>query len=528
MKLRIACAGVLAMMLAACSSGNPEAGLKAMHLEDGKSGSVTYASRTVSGGNVQLKDVILGGKDGDGLKAETLEFGGLDVTKDGKAVFQSLTLRNLTPQKSDPETTLKVDSLTLSKPNAVTAQYVAALFGPEPPKDAPPFDQWGWEKLSLNGFNLKANPNEDNGDGVKKAVGTINLSLKEISVSGVKNKIAAAALLSGLKGDIDMPSGGGAGNSFPIKGVLNWGDTKITNLRGAVFEAAIKAAQQSAEGKSDSADIQKLSNQVMATMGSPVDPGYDKLTSDPFTLNVSGVSFATSPISASVDRDSKGVATHVVTPRFTMTLSSNAAEGQLGQMVGGGLGMLGYQKVEIFAQSDAKFDPATDETRFTGYTLGLTDGFDLSFKGGFKGLSTVFAGLTKGATAAPGATAEPNVNAFKDFVLVDLDLTLADKSIFDRLLNLAATFGGGGTPEEMRAKAISSIAELKKDLAATGVDPVMGGEMLDAVSAFIKKPGTLHIVMKPPTPLKMGDITDSKKLDKKTLGFTATYTPPAK
>jgi hypothetical protein len=213
-----------------------------------------------------------------------------------------------------------------------------------------------------------------------------------------------------------------------------------------------------------------------------------------------------------------------VSPRATFSLATDASQGQLGQMVSMGLSMVDYQNLELYAEADASFDPATDTTRYSKYNLGLTEGFDLTMAGGFQGLQealvAVMTSLDQMSLGGIGAT--PDLSGLQSLKVVDLNLSLTDKSLVNRLLNLAPMMGGGD-PETMRNDLVNMLSSSGADLSGAGVDPAIAQEFTAAVAEFIKKPGTLTITMKPAQPAAL--MAEGAALTKDSLGLTVTHTP---
>jgi hypothetical protein len=121
----------------------------------------------------------------------------------------------------------------------------------------------------------------------------------------------------------------------------------------------------------------------------------------------------------------------------------------------------------------------------------------------------------------------PDLSALK---LVDLDLTLTDKSLVTFLLGLGANpmFGGAGDVEAFRADIVNQVTAMAAG-GLPGVDKSVASEFSTAVAAFIKQPGTLNIKLKPATPLALADSSGAPPATatKSSLGFSATFTPSA-
>lgn len=546
MKTWIVCASAL-MLAAACSSSKEaNAALEAMNLADGSSGLVHYASKSGFGDKITLKDVVVGPGQGEGLKAKSMVLDGLDVTADGKPLVTSITLNGITPEQAVPGLTFDLKSISITNASQPVAQFMASAFTKEGPGTPPPFEQWQFGKVSVNGLKVA-------GDlaAMGAGAGSFNVTLDEISASNLKDMIVGGAKFAGLKGDFNVPAEAGLG--IPLVGKFDFGAGDIKNIRGGIFQTAFQAGFDSAMNP---AAAQTLGADVMKAMTSPIDPGYDTLTWTPILIEVSGAKLTTSRIEQRVTRNGEGIATAVQSPRATLAFTADAAGGQVGQMAGVFMNMVGYPTVELYGSGDATFDPATDTTRYTNYNFGLTDGFDLQMKGGFQGVSKAVASLVSSlmsmgstlspitppevpavpgeptAPAEPSTPAEPpaptptmpDLSGLAELKVVDLDLTLTDKSIVQKIFNLAPMMGAPD-PAAMRNDIVTMLAGMGPDLAQAGIDPTLSNELMAAVADFVKQPGTLHIVLRPPAPVAVA--APGALLTKQSLGFTATHTPGA-
>ncbi|MDZ4761566.1 MAG: hypothetical protein SGJ21_10880 [Alphaproteobacteria bacterium] len=537
MKTWIVCASALALASACGSSKEATAALDAMNLTDGTSGLVKYASKSGSGDKVTLKDVVIGPGAGQGFKAKSLVLDGLGLTSDGKPMFRDLTLKDVSPEAETPGVTFNLATVSIRNPNEITAAFLASSLTQAGPATPPPFEQWSLDKISFNGLTITGDLAQ-----MGMGAGSFSVAMDEMSVASLKDTIFGSAILSGLKGTFDVPAEAGAG--FPVAGTFDFGKGEIKGLRGGLYATAFEAGFASGM---DPMAMQTINADMIAAMTSPIDPGFDTFNWSGMNIAASGVKLATSAIDQKATRNAQGVVTAVSSPRATVSFTANAADGQLGAMAGGALGMIGYETVELYGEGDATFDPATDTTRYTRYNFGMTDGFDIVMSGGFLGVQKALVSLMSGISSMGGApivepdfddetpdadapVVEPTLPAAPDFsgvgelTIVDLDLTLTDKSLVNRLLQLS-TMMGSPDPEALRTDIVNQIAALGADLSAAGVDPAVSSELLAAVSSFIKQPGTLSIKLKPATPLKLGDVSGPEQLTKTTLGFSATSAP---
>jgi hypothetical protein len=521
MKNWIACAAALALLAACGSSKEATAAMAAMQITDGKSGTVHFASKSGSGDKLTLKDVVItepGSAPGNGLKAKTLELAGLNMTKDGKPWFTDMTLSDVSPEKAEAGLTVNLATVSVKHANESTGVFLASTFTKEGPGTPPPFDQWELGKVSFNGLKVTGDLSK-----MGQTKGSFNIVMDEASISDLKKTVVGSSHLGGLKGDFDIPPESTGG--YPVVGKFDFGTADMKGLRAGLFADIAKAGADASAGSADPNASKSASANMLAKLTSPIDPGYDALTWSGLNVQASGVTLTTSKVDQKATRDANGVVTAFTSPRATISFAANAADGQLGALASTGMAAIGYQKIEIYAESDATYDPAGETARIKKYDLGMTDGFDLQMTGGFKGVLKALTSLVSSLTAMETASLTPgapqtdaDTSGFEQLKVVDLDVTLTDKSLVGHLLGL-----GGGDPETLRADIVKQIKAMGGDLTNAGVDKTVSDEFTNAVAAFVKQPGVLNIKLKPAEPVAIA--AKGAKLTKATLGFSATATP---
>ena len=549
MKIWIASASALLLACACSASKEATAALEAMNLETGKSSPmIQYGGKSGNGDTITLNDVLIGGGTGDGIKAKSLVLGGLDMTGAGKPVLTSMTLKGVTSETPMPKgMNFIIDSIGLEGLNPVTGEFIASSFGDNGAAEPPPFEQWGFSKISLNGLKFNGDFSSAGATGPKS--GKFNVGLGELSISNLKDTVFASAKMTGFKGDFDVPPEVAGG--MPIAGKFDFGTMDIKNIRGGVFADAMGAAMSAA--LTDPSKMSTLESDIMKNMTSPLEGGFDDFNWTGMNAEASGVKLKVTPASVKITRNAQGVAVGQSSPRTVLTLTADSAGGALGQSATMLLSMVGYPSntVEFYGQSDATFDPATDTTRYTSYNFGLTDGFDVKATGAVQGLTKFMAALMSAMTSfeqsmsgtdpfgtatpdtptapdspaptpAPTPAPEPDLSGIEQLKIVDLDLTITDKSFVNLILGASGMFGAGD-PETLRNDIVNMVKGLGPDLTSSGLDTSVANELTDAVSKFLERPGSLNIKLKPAEPLSLG--ATNAKLDKQSLGFSASFTP---
>src|SRR5262245_14499535 len=151
MKIWIASASALLLACACSASKEANAALEAMNLGTGKSSpEIQYGGKSGNGDTITLNDVVIGGGTGDGIKAKSLVFGGLDMTAAGKPVLTSITFKGVTTEQAMPKgMNFIIDSIGIEGLNPATGEFIASSFGNTGASEPQPFEQWDFSKVSL-------------------------------------------------------------------------------------------------------------------------------------------------------------------------------------------------------------------------------------------------------------------------------------------------------------------------------------------------------------------------------------------
>ena len=129
----------------------------------------------------------------------------------------------------------------------------------------------------------------------------------------------------------------------------------------------------------------------------------------------------------------------------------------------------------------------------------------------------------KTTLAPPAMPPSPDLTELANLKIVDLDLTITDKTLVNFVLGVAA-MGSGGDVETLRTDIVNQVSALAGSLPPGAVDPKVATEFSNAMAAFVKQPGSLNIKLKPAQPMALGAMGASP-VTKEQLGFSATFTP---
>lgn len=488
-------------------AGDPaeaDAALSAMMLANSGDGVVVYGNKSVDGAKATFTDVTIAGEEADGIKAGTLVFDGLDMVE-GKASFSKMSLNDIAIESPDMEDgTVTVGKIEVLNPTPELAAWLASSLGQAEAAPFPAAGQIGFDAWTVSGVAAAF----DDAD----ASGTF--SIDKFEVRNLKDEKAALATLSDVKFDvIDEDSG------TPV--TMSLGSLSMSGLDLAF----IQTIQQ------NMGDEEAMAQALMSKVyEKPMDPGYNRLTLDNFSLDAAGASFKMPSLDASVERNSAGQPTGYVTKPFTMTLDADADGGEAGAGLAQAMSMIGYEKMELKGAGKSAYDPEKDIITFAAKDnyFELVDGAKFSFGGklaGYAAYSQEAAQAFDFEALAEGAEPDPMAlqGALGELELFNFELQIKDDSLVDRIFNAVAA-QSGEDPAQMRQQASMMMGMAPMMAQGSGVDMELVTELATAVSSFITDPKTLTIKVDPQQPLSVAaleEMEDPSQLTKSYLGFSA-------
>ena len=493
-------------------------------------------------------------------RAGSMTFKGLTM-KDGKPTVRDIRLNNITPNMPLGDVTLSLGTIGLDGMNEATGTFIASAIGMDDALAPPAFEQWAFARAEVGGIKLAGPIPQDGGE-----AGDFSLELGELSFAEFTSTRLGEARLAGLRGAMSVPG------MVDIAGTFDFGTLTASEINTGFFGKAFMAGIASGMNPEEPVDYPA----IYRDFTSPLDGGIDRIDWTGMAANVSGLRLDTSEMHAKVTRNADGVVVASELPRFSMKMTADAAGGTVGAMGKMMLAMAGYDSdvIEVYSSASASFDPAKDLTRWTDYTLGVTDMFDVKMSGGVIGLKqalpslvsglmsvadmvvgqagpTSWDGDTEGAGDESGETedAPPEADAEDEATddmfggaspemvmslmmgvlplqLTDLDIAITDSQLMSFILESQAAEAGQDIAA-LRADLVAMIAASSVFLTDAGVDAAIASELAGAASAFMAGPGTLRIQLKPKTPLGVMSAM-ATPLTKDNLGFTATFTPAAR
>ena len=505
-------------------------------------------------------------------RAKSMTLKGLTV-KEGKPFATDITMSNITSTIPMEGATINLASVGFEGMNEITGRYVASSFTKDGAGDPPPLEQWGFKKAGLGGLTFTAAIPQDEAD-----AGSVNVALRELSVSNLDKTKIGLFRFDGLKGDVNVPG------EVAVAGTFDFGRMDVSGIRTKIFSDAFMAGLQPLLNPGVPADYSELYKDYT----SPLEAGIDGFDWSGLKSDFSGLKFDIAPTRGIVKRNADDVVTAIDTPRTTLKFTADSSGGTLGAMGLMVLAMGGYNSsvVELYTESHATFDPAKDLTRYDSINIGVSDAFDVKVSGGVIGLKqalpSLMAGLIAAAESAEAgmnnddmvmddedADSDEDADADSDaddsdaddadehedhsdhhdmpmakpdnsaammqlmmgvlpLQLTDLDVSITDQKLINMIVEPQA-LSTGQTVEAYRQQLVDMVTASSAFLSDAGVDPAIATELTTAVSGFLAGPGTFHIVLKPKAPLGVMSAMMTP-MTKENLGFSATFTaatPPA-
>lgn len=489
-------------------AGNPSeaaAALTALSLADSGSGRVSFSGSDLDGANATFSDVAIVVEDEEApLKIGTLTFDGLETNDDGTANFGRMLMSNLSVEDDESPSGMTIASVELINPSPELAAWVASVMGGNEDEDFPSAENVSFAAWTMN--NLTVNIDEED-----ESEGTFLID--NISINGLQDEKAGQAVLSGMK--LDMYD---AEDDVTIN--VNLDSVSIAGADLKVLAALQEAGDDEDAMAAAVADV---------LYDNPVDPGFDAMTLSNFTVDAGGAAFDLPSLAYQVTRNDDGEPTRLAVNPFKMTLSADADAGEIGSQLAGGLGMIGYETLELSGAGISDYDPENDIISYKAADnyFTLADGFTMNFGGkmeGYKAYSTALASTMESDAFASG-NPDPDMitDAMSALTVHNFEFSFDDNSFVDRMFNVAAA-QSGEDPAQMRNQLVAMMAMAPMMAGGSGVDMELVTEATSALSSFISEPGTLTLKIAPEEPLSIGALIESgdpSGLTKDALGFSA-------
>ncbi|WP_323760883.1 hypothetical protein [Maricaulis sp.] len=490
-----------------------EAALIRMGL-DGSHESISFESADYRSGRYTLNDVTFSDvSDGDAdsadeMRADRMVFEALRLDSDGEVLFDGLALEGISGTDSEDGTLFRLDRISLDGPNAaLTIDFGRSVAGETDDDYEPAWNTYEFEGFSIDGLT---------GSGDAES-GAFEFSLARLVIENyTRVELGRMAML------------GFAFSGFDDSGdaiTMNMGEVSLVGFQTQAYADMMDAA---AAGADDDAVAQAY---YQSAFLSPLDV-YDSFAIRDILVEASGVHFSMDHFTAAMERSGSRI-TSTAELGSAMLIPDPSKPG--GAQLAMGLGMLGYEQLELRMAANSIYDEDTGRAYSTGENfVELTDGLRIEMGQDVSGYDVYLESLPD-TMAMLGAVDESDSEAQMDamvrmmapLMINNVSMRLVDLSILDRALEAGAATQGV-SKEELRVQA---GAMLGMGLMAAPPEiprPVLA-QLSTALTNFINQGGSLTIDMTPPAPLSIGDMLvdiEAGAFDYNALGLTITSEAP--
>ncbi|MEN0653490.1 MULTISPECIES: hypothetical protein [Hyphobacterium] len=540
----------IAVLVAACG-GNESQGtttevdeataasaLAALHLATSGEGAVSWGERTFDDGVYTFTDVVfadttpddddaeaaLTDEDGnaieldsgsdvdfDAVRAERMIVAAPRFDDDGDVIFDRLSIENATFVGEEGETSEGgFTRLLLENPNAaMVADFARGFSGVEPDEDEDPdFASYRFDNFAFEGLNM-ASPNADE---------DFEFTLARFAMSDYQGDRLGRFELSGFGFAGTDPEAGEIRFGFDEMVIENIGPSMIDGVnRGIAAEMASQAGEALVE-EAGAVDIDSYN---------PFD-AYDSFRFTGLDANIGGVIVNMDSLSAAIDERAGEV---VMTSNMTPLVVRPNTEQAFGAQLALGLGMLGYQQIELQGGSEAVYDLDDDRVYSRGENyFEMTDGFRIEAESDLAGYMAYAREAMRLSTAMqPGDLDGEDMMAIFDPLMINrLVIRLEDHSLLDRALT-AGSAAQGMSKDELRQQAGAMISLGLMGVPAEVPRPLVS-QLSEALVSFINEGGTITIAVEPEEPISIGTLVragETGAFDFDAYGITVSAEPAA-
>lgn len=491
----------------------------------GMDGQMTYASAEWSNGRYILNDVVISdlddgdedeggdgkfevGDDFDSMRVERLIFEAPRVDDGGHVVFDGFAFEGITGEEIDGEVdVMRVDRFGVSGMNSVMAREFGRLFSGrlDPNED----EDWDWSGFAFDRFSIEGvNLTGDDGEG------PYQIALEQFAMQGYSEIELGLIAIHGLV--VDAP-----GDTGPVAVRLD--EMSLTGFQTQTYSELMDAITSGAE---DSAIEAAYYQSIM----SPQMQVFDQFAMRGLLVDAEGVHIAMDNMTAQISQQGSRYISDMALD--SLRIVPDAAK-PAGAQMAMGLGMLGYERLELRAAGHSIYDEATGRAWTEGDNfVELADGLRIEFSQEVSGYDAYFENMPAFVAAMQAdeseeAQAEAMLELLGPLVLHNFTMRIVDMSLLDRALTAGAA-AQGITPDELRVQAGAMIG-----MGLMSAPPEIPRTLLSqtsmALTNFVNQGGSITFSMAPPQPLPVSQIfeqLESESFDVETLGLTVTAEAP--
>ncbi|HAQ36486.1 MAG TPA: hypothetical protein DCQ53_14160 [Alphaproteobacteria bacterium] len=544
----LATSAAIAVLAAACG-GNDRSGttdvdestaasaLEALHLATSGEGAVSWGGRTFDDGVYTFTDVVFSdlnddeddeddaedGEDGeddaveidtdmefDSVRAERMIVAAPRFDEDGNVIFDRLSIEDARFVGDDDDTDGGFDRFVLEQPNAaMVADFARGFSGEDSDDDANPqvFSTYRFETLALEGLSFVSTEAGEEGE----------FGLTRFAMEGYTGDRLGLFELSGLRFEGEDPDTGPIVIRLDTIAMENIGPSFMHSLDRGIADAMAAEAGEETDAPAEEFDLDTYD---------PFD-AYESFRMTGLDANIGGILVTMDSMSAAIERGRGEV---VMTSEMTPLVVRPDTNQPLGAQFAMGLGMLGYQQIELHGASEAVYDEAGDRvfTRGDNY-FEMTDGFRIEGEsdfGGYLAYAREAMRMSTGDFDEETFDGDAILAMFDPLVINSFVLRLEDHSLLDRALT-AGSAAQGMSKEELRQQAGAMVSLGMLGMPAEIPRPLVS-QLSSALVSFINEGGTITISVQPDEPISVGALARAAgdgSFDFDAYGITVTAEP---
>lgn len=420
----------------------------------------------------------------------------------GDLLLSSFNLSDIRVEDPEDESGARLDSFVIDGPNAAMSADIGRLLRGELDDE----DDTDWSEYAFNSFSMQGFNASDNTEGENTTVSFDNLTL-----AGVREGDSASFEFRNLLVE-------GVEDGAPIE--IRLGEISIDGMNTLDYGNFLGSVDENAGGEI-------ASNYSSSFMSNPFE-SFENFAMRDFLVNAAGVNVSMDYITADVrERGDRFISTSEL---GSLVINADPA-GQAGAQLAMGLGMLGYDQLEIRAAGRSIYDTSEDRMYTDGDNfLEIVDGMRIDFESDVTGygayLENAATMMADGSEVDATENPEAVMAMLAPLMINNITMRIEDRSILDRALEAGAA-SQGVEKEQMRMQA-GLLIGMGLMSAPPEIPRPFLTELSGAVTGFINQGGTLTVTMDPDAPLPISSLieqADSGTFDFDSMGLRVESAP---
>lgn len=448
--------------------------------------------KTLSENNVELG--------ADELHIARMELGSPRLDADGNLLLSSFSLTDIRAEDEEDSSSARLDGFVIDRPNAaMSADIGRLLMGELDDEDDTDWSEYAFASFSITGFQADDLDGDD----------PTSVSFDTLTLSGMQDGDTASFAFNNLVVT-------GTEEGAPIE--VRLGEISVDGMKTDDYSAFFSALNDDGAGD--------FANAYSSSFLSNPFGAYEEFAMRDFLLNAGGVHMSMDFLTADVrERGDRYIASSEL---GSFVFRADPAS-EAGAQIAMGLGMLGYEQLELRAAGNSIYDTSEDRMYTEGENyLEIVDGMRIDFHSDVSGYGAYLENTAELIGQDPDAANDPEaaIALMAPLMINSLTMSIEDRSILDRALEAGAA-SQGVDKEQMRMQA-GLLIGMGLMSAPPEVPRPFLTELSTAVTSFINQGGTLTVSMDPDAPVGIASLVEqaeSGAFDYEALGLRVEASP---